>query len=236
MKIVGLIQARMGSSRLPGKVMMNLAGKPIIRHLLDRLNKVNGLDGVILSTTKDENNDKMAAYAERHGAFVYRSSSEDNIAERLVNSSLMLEADAILKVNGDCPVADVSLLESMIKKYRLLGNVDYLSNKIHWTYPKGLSAEIISIKPLLWCHKNLSSKLDRELVCDWIRDNTEMFRVVPYIQKENMGHHDWMVDTLDDYKFMVILFDALYETNNYFGLNDVLNWLNKIRIENYSDV
>ena len=226
-KIVGLIQARMNSTRLPGKVMKDLAGKPLVRHIIDRLSVVAGLDEIILATTIDSKNDEMVRYAESLNINVYREENENDIVSRLVGAAESISADAILKINGDCPIVDVPLLERMLTEFNCVEDLDYLSNKIQWSFPKGLSAEIISLSSLQWCHENLTKENERELVCDWIRNNNR-FKIQSYFQDVNLSHHDWMVDTEEDYIFMSKVFDALYEKNKLFGINEVLVWLEEV--------
>jgi len=224
-KIVGLVQARMGSTRLPGKVMMELSGKPMIWHIFDRLQRVSGLDGIVLATTMDPRNNAMIRYAELLGIPVYCESDENDIVSRLVGAANLLKAELILKINGDCPVVDVDLIEKMVRRHRLTGDTDYLSNKVVWSYPKGLSAELISTAALSWCNENLIKAEDRELVCDWIRDHPEQFNVYSIEYHRDLSHYNWMVDTPEDFDFMSRLFDALYEPGRPFGLNEVLRWV-----------
>src|SRR3989304_2895228 len=139
-RIAGLIQARMGSTRLPGKVMLDLAGKPMVGHIIDRLQAVPGLCGIVLATTVDSRNDGLVEYARSRGLSVYRAQGEDDIAERLAGAAKLMRADAILKVNGDCPLVDPEVLWRLVAAFESAGDADYASNKIIWTYPMGLTA------------------------------------------------------------------------------------------------
>ncbi len=221
-KIVGLVQARLRSSRLPGKVMLDLVGRPLIWHIFDRLRRVPELDGVVLATTIDRSNDAMVAFAAEHGVAVYRQAEEDDIAARLAGAAETAAADAILKVNGDCPLVDPEVMRQIVRRFKDTPGSDYASNKSAWTYPKGLSVEVISRRALLWCHENLTDPHDRELVADWIRGHRERFKVVSVEGDRNLGHHDWFVDTADDYAFVKDISDALYRDGLCFGMEDVL--------------
>src|SRR5579864_4738490 len=103
MRFVGVIQARMGSTRLPGKVMLPLAGQPVIWHIFDRLRRVQPIETVVLATTTDPQNDDMTRYAESKGMYVYRHDAEEDIAGRLAGVIAATKADGMLKVNADCP-------------------------------------------------------------------------------------------------------------------------------------
>jgi spore coat polysaccharide biosynthesis protein SpsF (cytidylyltransferase family) len=220
-KIAGLVQARMGSTRLPRKVMLPLAGRPLVGHIFDRLRRVPGLSGLVLATTRDPANDPLAAFAAAEGALVFRARGEDDIAERLAGAAALAGADAILKVNGDCPLVDPAVLSLLVERYRL-GDVDYVSNKIVWTWPEGLSAELIGRVALDWCDANLTTPADREFVANWIRDHGERFRVASVEGSRDLSHHRWTVDTPEDYAFMQRVFAALHPRDPVFGLDAVL--------------
>jgi spore coat polysaccharide biosynthesis protein SpsF (cytidylyltransferase family) len=224
MKIVGLVQARMGSMRLPRKVMLPLAGRPLIGHIFDRLGRVDDLAGLVLATTADPRNDPLVAFAAEEGAIVYRALAEDDIAERLAGAAALAGADAILKVNGDCPLVDPTVLNLLVARFRR-ADVDYVSNKIVWTWPEGLSAEMIAASALFWCDENLKTAEEREFVANWIRDHRDRFRVASVEGPRDLTRHRWTVDTVEDYALMQRIFDALYPHDPLFGLDAVLSHL-----------
>jgi len=224
-KIVGLVQARMGSTRLPGKVMMPLAGKPLVGHIFDRLNAVRGLMGVVLATTFDPRNEKLVEYARQCGVWVYRAVDEDDIAERLYGAAKMISADAILKVNADCPLVDPTILGALVETYHSKDDVDYVSNKIEWSYPEGLSAEVISKRALAWCDAHLLGDEDRELVANWIRDHTDQFAQISVTGEQNLSQYGWAVDTPEDFVFVEGVFDSLYTEDPLFGMNQILAYV-----------
>lgn len=224
-RIAGLVQARMGSTRLPGKVMRDLAGKPMVGHIIDRLGAVSGLCGIVLATTIDRQNDGLVEYAETRGCSVYRARGEDDIAERLVGAAHLVRADAILKINGDCPLVDHEVLSKLVAAFRNAENPDYVSNKIVLTYPNGLSAEVIATRALEWCAANLADVQDRELVAKWIMDHPDRFKTVSVVSGRHLGHLNWTVDTPEDFAFVERIFMALGSENHLFGLDEVLEYL-----------
>lgn len=217
----------MGSTRLPGKVMMELAGKPLIWHINDRLRRTPGLDDVVLATTHDPRNDAMVRYAYDLGMTVYRAEAENDIARRLVGAAHCVGAQAILKVNGDCPLVDPGVMAVMVDRFARASLIDYVSNKIVWTYPLGLSAEVISSEALEWCDANLTTEQDRELVSDWIRDHPDRFRVLSVEGAQDLSPHNWMIDEPSDFQFVSSIFDALYTAEGTFGMVEVLEFLDK---------
>lgn len=225
-RIIGLAQARMGSSRLPGKVMLPLAGKPLIGHIFDRLAATPGIDGLVLATTADIRNDALVAYAESRGIPVYRETVEDDIVARLAGAARLMRADAVLKVNADCPMVDPAIMARLVQSFRGDSTVDYVSNKIVWTWPEGMSAEVIATAALVWCADNLQADIDRELVANWIRDHTDRFtRRSVEADRDYMSLPKLSVDTPADYAEATRIFAALYPSNALFGFNDILAWL-----------
>ena len=215
----------MASTRLPGKAMADLVGKPLIWHVFDRLRRVPDLDGLILATTSDARNDGMVRFAEAEGIVVHREDGEDDIASRLAGAVALADADAVLKVNADCPLIDPAVLKILVDRFRATPRADYVSNKIVWSYPKGLSAEVLSARAIAWCNDNISAPHDREYTVDFIRDHGEKFSVVSVESGHCLGHLDWMVDTAADLDWVRIVFESLYREGECFGLADVLEFL-----------
>ncbi|MCP4914376.1 MAG: NTP transferase domain-containing protein [Oligoflexia bacterium] len=211
-KVAAVIQARMGSTRVPGKVMINLNGKPIIQHILEGLKKSYAFTDYILATTKDPRNDEMVDFAKNILKIkVYREEAEDDIAARLFNSSLESnQSDGIVKVNADCPIVDPKVINKIANTF-VTSEADYVSNKIEWTYPKGLSCEALSNSSLKWCHENLNSNHDRELVCDYIKNNSSQFFQLAINSEDSLGHRNWMLDTPEELDILKVVFDEFHD-------------------------
>ena len=209
-KIVGLLQARMGSIRLPGKVMMHIVDKPLSGHIFDRLFATDHVSDVILATTKDSENDRLVDYAYQLGIQVYRCKIEDDIAERLYFSAISSGADSILKVNGDCPLVDPAIMSLLTNTYIENPGINYVSNKINRTWPEGLSAEVISVKALQWCHENLVNKTDRELVASWIINHPEKISQISVENDITVNMHKLSVDTRADFLYVKALQENLW--------------------------
>jgi spore coat polysaccharide biosynthesis protein SpsF len=226
-KVAGVIQARMGSTRLPGKVMKPLAGRPLIWHIADRLRRTRGVGPLVLATTIDPRNDPMAAYAvDGLGIVVVRAEREDDIVARLCLAAAATGADAVLKVNGDCPLVDPDMLGLFVERYLAEPGLDYVSNKIEWSWPLGFSAELISRKALEHCDAILTTDEERELVCNWIRDHPDLFRRSSIVRRgDNLSHLDLAVDTPEQYREMQEIFTSLYREGESFGLDAVLAYL-----------
>ena len=228
MRIAGLIQARMGSKRLPGKVMLKIENKPLIGHIFDRLREVKGLKKLILATTKDKQNDALEEYALKENIIVYKHEDENDIVGRLYESFKLVKSDAILKINADCPLVDPYYLQQGINIFsKSVTTLDLVTNKISKTFPDGYSFEIVSYKAIEWCHHNIKDSYNRELVMSWIMKNNKEFPNIYSIKNnKNYGKYNLCVDTLSDFKKISFLFKSLYKNNKYFGLEDVMTLLN----------
>lgn len=227
MKVFGLVQARMGSARLPGKVMKPLAGIPLILHIHRRLSALTGLSGVVLATSSGSENDAMALLAADNGMLVARWPGDDDIAGRLTAALDISGADAFLKINADCPLADPALMQDVLEAFLAQRDADVACNKIVPSYPLGYSVELISARALRWCNDNLKTDEDRELVIKWILDRPDRFPAVSLSNSRDLSHLNLTVDTPDDYALMSGIFDALYPSNPLFGLDAVLDYLSR---------
>ena len=166
LKVFAVIQARMGSTRLPNKVMMRINGTPLIEILLKRLSNSKKISKIILATTNSSQDDKLAQHVDSLGFEVYRG-SENDVLSRYYESVKNHKPDAILRVTGDCPLVDSTIIDKIIEEYQKQ-NVDYLSNTIKPSYPDGLDASIFRFEALKTALKT-TSKYDREYVVTYIK-------------------------------------------------------------------
>ena len=225
MRVIGVIQARMGSTRLPGKVLLPLNGRPIIGHIRDRLDATGCVGEVVVATTADPRNDALATWAEGEGLRCIRHPGEDDIAGRMALVFAETGADAMLKCNGDCPLVDPSIMRQMVMAFEANAGLDYLSNKVRFTFPIGMSVEIIGRHAIEWCDRNLSDPVDRELICNLIRDDRPRFKVASFELSEDLSRYSLMVDEPHEYEEMAKLFDNLGQASHLFGLVPVLAFL-----------
>ena len=148
MRIEIYVQARMGSTRLPGKVLMPVLGKPLLGYLIERLQAVKEADGIVVLTSTDSADDVIANYCEQNGISYFRGSEEDVLA-RYYEAANLLQPDAIVRVTGDCPLIDPEVIDQAAYFFRQhYPSYDYLSNSLEQTYPRGLDVEIFSYEGL----------------------------------------------------------------------------------------
>ena len=141
MKTVAVVQARMGSSRLPGKVLKDVGGRPMIQFLLERLARAQTVDAIVLATSASASSDSLAEFVQGLGFDVYRG-SEDDVLDRTYQAGLAAKATTVIRITGDCPFVDPALVDEAVAAFAS-GDVDYLSNVAPPSYPDGLDIEVL---------------------------------------------------------------------------------------------
>ena len=226
--VVAIVQARLGSTRLPGKALEEIVGRPMLAHVLARTAAVPGIDRVVLATTVKPEDDALADLARSVGIACVRGSVED-VLDRFHSTLLAYPADAILRVTGDCPLLDPLVVRRVLDAYvRSGGMVDYVSNVNPPTYPDGLDTEIFSRHALERAWREAWLPSDREHVTTYIRDRPVQFRVANVATHEDLSAHRWVVDTEADLAFVRQVYTLLDPLGaRIFGMAEVLELLGR---------
>lgn len=225
---VAIIQARMGSNRLPGKVMMNLMDKPVIDHVYSRVKKSKYINDIIIATSLNSENTELVEYlGKKH--YKYFQGSENDVLSRFIEIIINLklkDEDNVVRITADCPLIDNKIIDSVIEKH-LDKNVDYTSNTIERTFPDGLDCEVIKVKTL----KNLDTydlnESNKEHVTSYITENKSKFKIETINNHIDYSHFRWTLDYLEDYQYITWLYEKLYSSNNYFGYKEIIEFLSK---------
>jgi spore coat polysaccharide biosynthesis protein SpsF len=221
-----IVQARMTSTRLPGKVMKIVCGKPLLEHLVDRLKRVKCADQIVIATTVNETEDIIVDLCKKLDISYFRGSEED-VLGRYYETAVKYEGDVIIRITSDCPVIDPDVVDYLIDFYmNNLKKYDYVSNILERTYPKGMDAEITSFDTLKEAHFNAYDPFDRENVTPFIKKRPQQFRLYNILYKTDMSRCRWTVDTPEDLELITKIYDALYYKNPLFSLNDILDLMN----------
>ena len=219
--ILGILQARMSSTRLPGKVLMPLAGGPMVLRQIERLRRARRLDRLVVATSTETSDDPLVTALQEADVAVYRGSL-DNVLARFIGALDAAPADHVVRLTADCPLADPGVLDAAIALH-LDQNADYTSNTPEsFAFPKGLDVEVISASVLRRAAAEASSPEEFEHVTWGIWTNPERCKIAWLKSpKADDGDIRWTVDTPDDYAFVAAIYDALYPTRSDFSTSDV---------------
>ena len=204
MKIVALVQARMGSTRLPGKVLESIVNRPMIELLLTRLSQSSEMDEIVVAASEEVQNDKLQSVVESLGFRCTRGSEKD-VLNRFYESAKSLKADVIVRITGDCPLVDSGLVDKCIQGYKS-SNVDYFSNINPATYPDGLDIEVMSFASIERANNETDSDFDREHVTPYIR-NSDSFSKASMSHTEDLSSQRWSVDEPEDLVVVTNIFE-----------------------------
>lgn len=218
MKTVVIIQARMGSTRLPGKVMKDLCGKTVLQHVIERVRI--GCENIVIATSDKPQDDAIEAEAKRCGAKVFRGSEHD-VLSRYYGAAKENNADLVVRVTSDCPLYDGFLLRDMLAYFK---DEDYLSNCLERRFPRGLDTEIFTFAALEKAHKEAKQDFEREHVTPYINRNPELFKIRHYKQQPDLSALRWTLDTDEDWQMIEAVYKALYK-GKIFSTVEVVNFL-----------
>jgi len=229
-KVVALVQARMGSTRLPGKVLRAIVGKPMIELLLARLSQSSELNEIIVAASEEVQNDKLQSVVESLGYRCTRGSEKD-VLNRFYESAKSVDADVIVRITGDCPLVDSTLVDECIKSYKN-SNVDYFSNINPVTYPDGLDIEVMSFESVERANNEANSEFDREHVTPYIR-NSDSFLRSSMQHTKDLSAQRWSVDEPEDLVVVTNIFKH-FLPNIHFNWHQVLE-LKKLKPDLFSE-
>jgi spore coat polysaccharide biosynthesis protein SpsF len=227
MKTVGIVQARMTSTRLPGKILMEVLEKPLLQYEIERLRKIPSLDEVVLATTVNAADDPVAALGHQLEAPTYRG-SEFDVLSRYCEAAVQHGADAVVRFTADCPLIDPRLSESVIRHY--LDNTakyDYCSADVQRSYPRGVDTEVFSMSALKEAHAECELEDEREHVTLFIRRRPERYRLWSSRNERGWGRFRLTVDTPEDFELVKAIIERLYPVDHDFGLEDIIDLLER---------
>lgn len=211
MKIVAIIQARMSSTRLPGKVLESVSGRPLLWYTVERVRLCSEVEDVVVATSDREADDPIESFCGENGVECFRG-DHDDVLKRFVEASKKYDADIIVRITGDCPLVDPGVIGEVIKRFKS-DECDYSSNVFERTYPHGLDVEVFSREALERSDSETKDAAEREHVTRYIRNNPELFRTASITNDEDLSDFRWTVDEPEDLE----LIRKIYE---HFGRHD----------------
>ena len=225
MTVVATIEARMTSSRLPGKVLLPALGEPMIQHLVRRLRAVPSIDEIVLATTTNASDDPLCEFVQREGVRVFRGSEHDVMA-RVIGAADFGGADVIVEITGDCPIIDPEIVEQTIRMF-FAHKVDYVSNALIRSYPDGMDTQVFRVNTLKRSAHMTIDPLDHEHVSRHICKHPELFSQISLIAPPSLTWPDLglTLDEESDYCLLKKIIETLGVVDPLFGCADVLQLL-----------
>ncbi len=228
MKIGAIIEARMSSSRLPGKVLMKALNKPFLLHLVERIKKIKKINKIIIATTNNKKDIEIVKFCKKNRINFFRG-SEDNVMQRVIFAAKKYKLDLITEITGDCPIIDHRIIDQCLEIY-LNNKVDYVTNCHVRSYPDGMDVQVYKLKTLIKSSKMTKNKQDREHVTLHIRKNPNIFKTINLMPNKNLYWPELGL-TLDEYKDYLLIKKIIEyfnrKKNKFFSCEDIINFLKR---------
>lgn len=227
MKTIAIIQARMSSTRLPGKVLKLASGRTMLERMVERVKQAKTLDKVIVATTIDPSDDKLERFCHQHGIEVFRGSLQD-VLDRYYLVAKLHQAEIVVRLTGDCPLIDPALIDDVVNALTAQ-NADFACNRLpppfSRTYPIGLDVEACTFGALEKAWENAVEKYEREHVLPYLYVVPGRFKVIQLDNTDDLGHLRWTLDTPED----LLLLRKIYR---HFGGRNDFSWLDVLDLSN----
>jgi len=226
-RTVATIEARMTSTRLPGKVLKEVVGKPMLQLMVERLKRVPSLDDVIIATTTNATDDPVVELAESLGIGFHRGSEHDVMA-RVLGAAREHNIDIIVETTGDCPLIDPDIVEQCVQTY-FASNVDYLSNALDRSFPIGMDTQVFAANILADAESKTDDTNDREHVSLFIYKHPQMYSLKNLSAPAQLTEPKLALtlDTAEDFELIRTVFEELYPANSEFSLGDIFALLER---------
>lgn len=231
MKVSAIIQARMGSTRLPNKVMMMVMGRPLLGWMIQRVSQSSEINEIIIATTEKRCDDSIAEYSAQQGCYVYRG-SEGDVLNRYYQAASIAEADIVVRLTADCPLLDPSIVDSLIKEFKAR-KVDFLSNSepLPSSWPDGMDVSVMSYSALKRAHKNAKKPSEREHVTFHFWNNPLEFSCIRIDRNVDLSNYRITIDYPEDFEVIKTIIEHFEKLKvgsmSSIPMDRILDFLNK---------
>ncbi len=223
MKCLIIIQARMQSVRLPGKIFKKVLGKELLRHQLERLEPLRKDSEIVIATTINPADDLVAEFAKQNAVPFFRG-SETDVLRRYYETAIKFKADIIVRLTSDCPLIDPQVVKNVIEVFKN-GNFDYVSNTLERTFPRGMDTEVFTLSALATANNKARKPSEREHVTSFIYNNPETFKLANFAATTDSSQYRLTVDTPEDFLLIEKILLKLTHKKSKFTLEDILDLL-----------
>ncbi|ULT56476.1 glycosyltransferase family protein [Neobacillus drentensis] len=228
MKVVAIIQARMGSTRLPGKIMKKVLGKPLLEYQIEQVKRSRLIHQIVIATTTKEHEQPIIDLCTQLSVDYYRG-SEDDVLSRYFETANHYKGEVIVRLTSDCPLLDPETIDKIISKYLENPNkYDYVSNTLDRTYPRGFDVEVFSMGALEQAYNEAANAAEREHVTPYIYLHPNKFKAANVKHRNDLSSYRLTVDTEADLDVITLVITDLYSQNKtQFQLEDIIQLLQK---------
>jgi spore coat polysaccharide biosynthesis protein SpsF len=220
MTTVVIVQARMGSTRLPGKVLKDIDGRPMLSYLLERLRRARLAQKLVVATTTEQRDEAIVRLCSAEGVASTRG-SEDDVLRRFEEAAQLFDGSVVVRVTADCPLLEPELVDEAITCFRD-ESCDYLSNMLEPSWPYGMAVEVFSRRALREADREATDPAEREHVTPFIYRQPQRYRLRSITMQPDLSGRRWTVDTAEDFELVSRILSALYPRKQDFRLGDVL--------------
>ena len=221
MKVVAIIQARMSSRRLRGKVLMQLAGIPVLEHVVQRVSYCKTINQVVVATSSDISDNDIEAWCVDNKVDYFRGSLDD-VLDRFYQAAKHYQAEAIVRITADCPVIDPAIVDEVVEGYQVGGFEFY---GLAGEFPDGLDCTVFSFSAIERAWNEAALPSEREHVGPYIEKKPEIFKSGVLVKFKGMSHHRWTLDEPDDFKLLSFIFNELYDKDSIFYTHQIIKLL-----------
>lgn len=215
MKTVAIVQARLGSTRLPGKVLLNLGGQTVLGRVVNRVRRFELVDDVVVATSTLDEDDAVVEECRLLGVASYRGSAPD-VLDRFVGAARDRDADICVRITADCPLIDPGVSDSIIGRFvNSKTPVDYASNKIPQSFPRGLDTEVFTREALEAAARDAKAEYQRAHVTPFLYQNPDRFTVVSILSEVDRADWRWTIDTPEDFEFVRRIYEYFAPLDNF---------------------
>ena len=225
MSTLAIVQARMSSTRFPGKVLADLQGEPMIIRQIERIRRASTLDELVVATTSDSTDDELVVILEQ-AEIPYVRGDLDDVLGRFIQVIDSYNPDVVVRLTADCPLTSPVVIDQVVTAFYESG-ADYLSNTMTPTFPDGLDVEVVKADVLRAVNAVTQDKSEREHVTLGVYRREDQFEIRNFAQEPDLSALRWTVDTPEDFAFIRDIYEELFPINPKFEMNDVLQYLER---------
>lgn len=219
--VVAIIQARLGSTRLPAKIFKDLSGKPLIYHICNRLKVSKLINKLVIATTNLLEDDLINDWAEQNGIVCFRG-SEDNVLSRYYHAATDADAEVIVRITADDPFKDAIIIDKIIN-ILIKEKLDFACNNFPPSFPEGLDVEVFTYSAIKKAYENSIDDFEKEHVTQYFYRNTDLVKMKNFAYSEDMSNLRLTVDTQKDFILAEEIYNRFYSTNEFFGFDEILS-------------